>query len=121
MILGRGNADSTAGTYRSTAGWNYAEEVCYPFGFGLSYTTFDYRLDSFSFDSQRDVFIVKASVTNTGRTDGKASVQVYAQSPYTDYDRQNKVEKAAVQLMNYDKGSKSGMWNGCCGWASVWR
>ncbi|MBR4210117.1 MAG: fibronectin type III-like domain-contianing protein, partial [Lachnospiraceae bacterium] len=102
-ILGQGKADSTAGTYNSTAGWNYAEEVCYPFGFGLSYTTFEYKLDDFSYDAARDMFIVKASVTNTGKVDGKASVQVYAQSPYTDYDKENLVEKASVQLMNYDK------------------
>ena len=34
-------------------------------------------------------------VTNAGSVAGKDVVQVYAQSPYTDYDRRNRVEKAA--------------------------
>lgn len=35
--------------------------------------------------------------------DGKHTVQIYFQSPYTDYDRQNLVEKAAVELCGFDK------------------
>ena len=43
-IRDRGNADSTVGTKASTDGWNYAEEVCFPFGYGLSYTTYELSL-----------------------------------------------------------------------------
>ena len=102
-VLGQGNADSTVGTKASASGWNYAEEVCFPFGFGLSYTTFEYTLDKLDYDSAADKFTATVTVKNTGAVDGKASVQLYAQSPYTDYDRQNNVEKSAIQLMAYDK------------------
>ena len=34
---------------------------------------------------------------------GKHVVEVYAQTPYGDYEKQNKVEKSAIQLVNYDK------------------
>lgn len=102
-ILGQGNADSTVGTKASKSSWNYAEEVCFPFGFGLSYTTYEYKLDSLEYDKEADTFTAVVSVSNTGAMDGKASVQLYAQSPYTDYDKENDVEKSSIQLMGYDK------------------
>lgn len=102
-VLGQGNAGSQAGVRASSSGWSYAEEVCFPFGFGLSYTTFEYALDELSHDSATDTFTATVSVTNTGSVDGKASVQLYVQSPYTDYDRQNSIEKSAVQLITYAK------------------
>lgn len=102
-VLGQGNAGSAVGAKASASGWDYAQEVCFPFGFGLSYTTFEYVLDSLNYDTSADKFTAKVTVKNTGAMDGKASVQLYAQSPYTDYDRENRVEKSAIQLMAYDK------------------
>lgn len=102
-VLGQGNATSATGAYVNTSAWNYADEVCYPFGFGLSYTTFDYSLDQLSYDRNTDTFIATVSVRNTGDVDGKASLQLYAQSPYTAYDKQYGVEKSSVQMLNYDK------------------
>ncbi len=102
-VLGQGNADSTVGTKASTAGWNYAEEVCYPFGFGLSYTTYEYSLDQLNYDEAADTFTATVTVKNTGAMDGKAVVELYFQSPFTDYDKQNGVEKSAIQLLAYDK------------------
>lgn len=102
-VLGQGNADSATGTKASSSGWNYAEEVCFPFGYGLSYTTYDYALDNLSYDADADTFTATVTVSNTGSMDGKATVQLYAQSPYTDYDKENLVEKSSIQLMGYDK------------------
>ena len=102
-VMGSGKASSTAGTFNSTAGWNYAEEMCYPFGYGLSYTTFEQKLESVTFDEANRNYIVKVKVTNTGKVAGKDVVQVYAQTPYGDYEKQNLVEKAAINLMNYAK------------------
>lgn len=102
-VLGQGNADSTAGVKAFTNGWNYAEEVCFPFGYGLSYTTYDYKMDSLDYDADTDTFTATVTVSNTGDMDGKATVELYFQSPFTDYDRSNGVEKSAVQLLGYDK------------------
>lgn len=92
-VLGQGNAGD----------YNYAEEVAYPFGYGLSYSTYDQQIDSVVYNASKDTFTVNVTVRNTNNMEGKASVQVYVQSPYTDYDKQNGVEKASVQLVDYEK------------------
>ncbi|MDE6589406.1 MAG: glycoside hydrolase family 3 C-terminal domain-containing protein, partial [Oscillospiraceae bacterium] len=103
-VLGQGSAASGAGVYAGSGSWSYADEVAYPFGYGLSYTTFSKELVGepvFDHDAHTAVLTVK--VTNTGSVAGKEVVTVFAQSPYTDYDIQNKVEKASVQLLGFEK------------------
>lgn len=96
------NAASTAGACASTAGWNYAEEVVYSFGYGLSYTTFsqeimDVAVNKGEHELTMD-FTVK--VTNIGDTySGKSIAQLYGQAPY----EEGTVEKSAVQLLNFGK------------------
>lgn len=103
-VLNRYGATSSVGKFASTGDkWNYVEEVSYPFGYGLSYTTFKQELTSFTYDASSDNYIAKVKVTNTGNKDGKSVVQLYMQSPYTQYDIDNKIEKAAVQLVGFEK------------------
>lgn len=90
-ILGQGNSGS----------YDYPSEVCYPFGYGLSYTTFDWSNMKTSWNGKECT--VTIDVTNTGDVSGKDVVEIYAQSPYTDYDKANKVEKASAVLVGYDK------------------
>ena len=75
--------------------------VCYPFGYGLSYTTYDQELTSVT---QRDGQVTaQVKVTNTGSTAGREVVQLYYTAPYTDIDIQNKIEKPVVNLIAFDK------------------
>lgn len=90
-VLNRGNA----GDYQ------YNNLVAYPFGYGLSYTTFDYS--NFNVTEDGDHFNVEVTVTNSGNYDAKHTVQIYFQSPYTEYDKANLVEKAAVEICGFDK------------------
>ena len=91
-VMGTGNA----------GGYDYSADVAFPFGHGLSYTTFEYS--DFSRTETMGSFMgVKVTVTNTGDKAGKETVQLYAQTPYTDYDREHGVEKAAVQLVGFGK------------------
>ena len=91
-VMGTGNAGS----------YDYNTAVAYPFGYGISYTDFDYS--DFSVAASDDGFDVTVTVTNTGDTySGKKTVQVYFQSPYTDYDRENGIEKASVELCGFAK------------------
>ncbi len=83
--------------------YNYAETVAYPFGYGLSYTSFEYSDFATEYDKATDSFNVTVKVTNTGSVEGKEVVQVYFQSPYTDYDKQNGIEKASIELCGFDK------------------
>ena len=93
-VLNKGNA----GNYK------YSDDVAYPFGHGLSYTTFEYSEFNVSYiGGNRDKFYVYVKVTNTGEVPGKETVQIYAQQPYTQYDIDNGVEKASAQLVGFDK------------------
>ncbi len=92
-VMGQGNAGD----------YDYAATVQYPFGYGLSLTTFDWS--DYQLKEEADSFTATVKVTNTGDMAGKEVVELYLQSPYTDYDKANKVEKAAVQLVGYGKTS----------------
>ncbi|MCC8128486.1 MAG: glycoside hydrolase family 3 C-terminal domain-containing protein [Clostridiales bacterium] len=99
-VMGQGNADSTVGSSNGGA-WNYTGEVTFPYGYGLSYTTFEQTLDSVVIDGE-DI-TVTVTVTNTGTVAGKSVVQVYAQTPYGTYEKTNLVEKSAIQLLDFGK------------------
>lgn len=81
--------------------FDYATQVQYPFGHGESFTSFAWS--DYTVAEQDDAYEVSVTVTNTGDAAGKDIVQVYLQSPYTDYDRANGIEKAAVELAGYGK------------------
>ena len=102
----------------------YNDIVAYPFGYGQSYTTFEMsdltvtksektskevvmiasEADKAAAqDRTETVYEVSVKVTNTGSVAGKKAVQVYAQKPYTEYDKQWQIEKAAVELAGYGK------------------
>ena len=72
-----------------------AEKVCYPFGYGLSYTTF--AIEDCKACCEGDEVIVTAKVVNTGSVAGKQVVQVYCQAP------QGKLGKAARVLVGFAK------------------
>ena len=100
-VLGLGNASSAAGAVNSASGWSYQEEVKYPFGYGISYTTFKYS--NMTVEEKDGDYHVTVTVTNTGLVAGKTPVQIYLQKPYTEYDKQYNIEKASVELVGYTK------------------
>ena len=79
-VLGRANASGNAGT--TNAAWNWDDEVSYSFGYGLSYTTFEEKLNSVEVNLGGQG-TAKVTVTNTGNVAGKAVAQLYVQAPYT--------------------------------------
>ncbi len=76
---------------------DFDQEVQYPFGYGLSYTTFTQAIENFKFDGSKVTFDVK--VTNTGAVAGKDVVEVYFTPPYTN----GGIEKASVNLIDFAK------------------
>jgi beta-glucosidase len=75
----------------------YEDYVQYPFGYGLSYTTFEQKIDNFKADDKAVTFDV--TVTNTGSVAGKDVVEVYFTPPYTD----GGIGKASVNLIDFAK------------------
>ena len=69
-VLGQGNASDAVGSVNGTS-WQYDAEVSYPFGYGLSYTTFSHTLDSLEVDLAAKTVTAAVTVTNTGGTAGK--------------------------------------------------
>lgn len=80
-VMGQGNADSTVGAFDSAAGWNYGEEVTYPFGYGVSYTTFRQTLDAVTVSQQDKTVTAAVTVTNTGSVRGKARCSCICKHP----------------------------------------
>ncbi len=112
-------------------GYRYFEtfaksRVMYPFGYGLSYTTFDYEYTGT--ENHEDGWLFGFKVTNTGRTAGRAVCQVYLKKPVGKLGNPEKVlvefgkteviqpgESAYYtatvydhQLMSYDESGKTG-------------
>lgn len=100
-VMGQGNASSAVGALDGASEWSYAAEVQYPFGYGLSYTTFSQKLDSVTVGD--DEITAKVTVTNTGDVAGKSVVQLYAQTPYGTYEKEHGVEKSAIAIIGYGK------------------
>ena len=129
IYYGRQAIPAGYGTNKEEAAQKWwADNVTYPFGYGLSYTTFSmnvdrmyYNLDGKDvevndgddlktdlFDSSKDTngghakvekLFVDVDVKNTGKVAGKQVVQIYVTAPYTS----GGIEKSAVTLVGYGK------------------
>ena len=75
----------------------YDAAVQYPFGYGLSYTTFTQTLDELTVNDQS--VTAEVTVTNDGDVAGKEVVQLYVTAPYTE----GGIEKPFVKLIGFDK------------------
>lgn len=82
--------------------WDYSDYdsiVQYPFGYGLSYTAFDWELVDHQVDGRGGNITCTVKVTNTGSTAGKDVVQLYYAAPYTP----GGIEKSAINLGAFAK------------------
>ena len=83
-------------------GYRYFDSVrkkaLYPFGYGLSYTTFAQKTDSV--DLNGSSVTIKATVSNTGKFSGKEVVQVYVSAP------EGKLDKPYQELAGFAKTSE---------------
>lgn len=76
---------------------NYEEQVLYPFGYGLSYTSFEQTMGDIQVNDGN--ISVDVTVTNTGDVAGKDVVEIYYNPPYTN----GGIEKASVNLAGFAK------------------
>ena len=76
---------------------DYEKTVQYPFGYGLSYTTFQQEIAGYS--DGNSTIAMQVKVTNTGAVSGKDVVQIYYTAPYT----KGGIEKAHVALIGFAK------------------
>ena len=83
--------------------FDYESTVMAPFGFGLSYTEFEWSGFKCEYDGEKDSFEISVTVTHKSGKPGKGVVQVYSQSEYTSYDIENGIEKPSVNLCGFAK------------------
>lgn len=76
---------------------NYDETVQYPFGYGLSYTTFEQEMGELNVSDGN--ISVDVTITNTGDVAGKDVAEIYYNPPYTN----GGIEKASVNLIGFAK------------------
>lgn len=81
--------------------FDYSETVAIPFGYGESYSEFEYS--NYQVRRNGDNYTVSVDVKNIGDVAAKEVVQVYLQKPYGTYNIENDVEASAVELVGYDK------------------
>ena len=79
---------------------NYDDEVVFPFGYGLSYTSFTKEMGGITNDGTNLNFTV--TVTNTGSVAGKDVVEIYSDPPYTN----GGIEKSSANLLDFAKTSE---------------
>ena len=90
-------------TEREKSGeFDYSKTVSHPFGYGGSYTQFDYSGYKVA-DNQDGTYTVSLTVTNKGTLSGKDVVQIYVQKPFGEYDIERGIEKSAVDLVGFAK------------------
>ena len=97
-------ADGKNGKQNADKWYNGDEGVVYPFGYGLSYTTFSQKIVSSNISNKiikngNAEIEVKVNVKNTGNVAGKEVVQLYWKAPYT----AGGIEKASKVLCAFDK------------------
>ncbi|MBQ9189235.1 MAG: fibronectin type III-like domain-contianing protein, partial [Clostridia bacterium] len=92
-VLGAANV----GDYR------YDDTVFCSFGYGLSYTDFEWSDFSMTEPDADGNVTLSVTVKNVGSVAGKEVAEFYYQAPYTQYDKDNLVEKASVNLIEFGK------------------
>lgn len=81
--------------------FDYSNEVVYPFGYGLSYSSFEWS--GFSYKEEGNRIICSVDVKNTGLYPDRDVLELYVQKPYTEPDRTFRIEKSSLDLLDYCK------------------
>lgn len=75
----------------------FGVKTSYPFGFGLSYTSFSYKNLSISSKKFKESMTISIKITNTGKVDGKEVVQLYISAP------RKSMDKPTIELKGFAK------------------
>lgn len=89
----------TMDAIKNDGGAWYDSAVAYPFGYGLSYTTFTQTMSDITADDEAETISFDVTVTNTGESAGKEVVQIYSAPPYS----AGGTEKAEKVLLDFAK------------------
>lgn len=89
-------------TQRENAGeYHYDEVVSYPFGYGLSYTEFEFS--DFTASNDGHHYNISITVENIGDKAGSTPLQVYIAKPYEEYAQEHDIQVPSVELIDFSK------------------
>ncbi|MFA6861438.1 MAG: glycoside hydrolase family 3 C-terminal domain-containing protein [Bacilli bacterium] len=104
QILNINNAKSSSGCYNSNGNWNYADEMTYSFGHGISYASFNEEVNDITWNRETHQVTCNVTVKNTNsesnyKGESKDVVELYVSLPF----QSGQAEKSAIQLIGYTK------------------
>ncbi len=105
VVTSAGNANSNVGiSYPGDSAWTYDHEVCCPFGYGESYLKYSEKLVDLKVDKSVNGNVTATiEIKNEDTKDGNFVGQLYVNTPYTQYDKDNLVEKSAINFLTSER------------------
>ena len=90
-VMGDSGAASEVGSSYE-GGWEYAREMCYPFGYGLSYTDFEYS--ALKIKTTKHSVVITFNIRNSGSSSGRKAFGIYVSAPAGGLDKPSRELKA---------------------------